>query len=193
MHENEELQALAHELRCALHQYPNFPTEGILFEDFLPLFRSPQLFNKLIVAFKLYIEENFDQTIDYIVGLESRGFLFGPTLALALDAGFVPIRKAGKLPGEVYKVGYTKEYGEDFFEIQQESLPKDATVLIVDDILATGGSAHAAGELVRKCEGNILGFCFVMELDFLKGRDRLQAPAFTLLQGQPESLKEASQ
>lgn len=192
MHANEELQALSDELRSALHQYPNFPTEGVLFEDFLPLFRSPQLFNKLIVAFKIYIEENFNQTIDYIVGLESRGFLFGPTLALALDAGFIPIRKAGKLPGDVYKVGYTKEYGEDFFEIQKESIPEGANVLIVDDILATGGSAHAAGELVQKCNGNILGFCFVMELDFLNGRDKLQAPTFTLLQGQPESLKESN-
>lgn len=118
--------------------------------------------------------------------------MFGPTLALALDAGFIPIRKAGKLPGDVYKVGYTKEYGEDFFEIQQEAIPEGANVLIVDDILATGGSAHAGGELVQKCKGNILGFCFVMELDFLNGRDRLQAPTFTLLQGQPESLKESS-
>lgn len=192
MHANKELQTLANELRSALHQYPNFPTEGVLFEDFLPLFSSPQLFNKLIVAFKLYIEENFSQTIDYIVGLESRGFLFGPTLALALDAGFVPIRKAGKLPGDVYKVGYTKEYGDDFFEIQQEAIPAGATVLIVDDILATGGSGHAAGELVKKCGGDILGFCFVMELDFLNGRNQLQAPTFTLLQGQPESLKETS-
>ena len=191
MHDNEELQSLADELRSALHQYPNFPTEGVLFEDFLPLFSSPQLFNKLIVAFKLYIEQNVHQTIDYIVGLESRGFLFGPTLALALDAGFVPVRKAGKLPGEVYKVGYTKEYGEDFFEVQKEAIPEGATVLIVDDILATGGSAHAAGDLLQQCKGNILGFLFVMELDFLNGRDKLQAPTFTLLQGQPESLKES--
>lgn len=188
-----ELNEMAMELRGALHQYPNFPTEGILFEDFLPLFRSPQMFNKLILAFKKYIEQSFEAgSIDYIVGLESRGFLFGPTLALALNAGFVPIRKAGKLPGQLYKVGYTKEYGEDFFEIQQESFPTGANVLIVDDILATGGSAAAAGQLVTMCKANIMGFCFVMELDFLNGRDKLPAPVFTLLKGQPESLKEGS-
>ncbi|GMM30728.1 adenine phosphoribosyltransferase [Martiniozyma asiatica (nom. inval.)] len=192
MSNNLELQSLAAELRGALHQYPNFPTEGILFEDFLPLFRSPQLFNKLVIAFKMYIEQNISETIDYIVGLESRGFLFGPTLALALNAGFIPIRKAGKLPGDLYKVGYTKEYGEDFFEIQKESIPEGANVLIVDDILATGGSAGAAGKLIQLCKGNILGFCFVMELDFLKGRDTLPASTFTLLKGQPESLKEGS-
>lgn len=192
-HTNAELNEMAMELRSALHQYPNFPTEGILFEDFLPLFRSPQMFNKLILAFKMYIEQSFgSESIDYVVGLESRGFLFGPTLALALNAGFVPIRKAGKLPGQVYKVGYTKEYGEDFFEIQQESFPEGANVLIVDDILATGGSASAAGKLVSMCKANILGFLFVMELDFLNGRDKLPAPTFTLLQGQPESLKEGT-
>lgn len=193
-HQNDDLNEMAMELRGALHQYPNFPSEGILFEDFLPLFQSPQMFNKLILAFKTYIEESFEAgSIDYIVGLESRGFLFGPTLALALNAGFVPIRKAGKLPGQLYKVGYTKEYGEDFFEIQQDSFPEGANVLIVDDILATGGSASAAGQLVTMCKANILGFCFVMELDFLNGRSKLPAPTFTLLQGQPESLKEGTQ
>lgn len=190
-HQDVELNEMALELRGALHQYPNFPTEGVLFEDFLPLFRSPQMFNKLILAFKKYIEMEYAGTsIDYIVGLESRGFLFGPTLALALNAGFVPIRKAGKLPGQVFKVGYTKEYGEDFFEIQQEAFPTGANVLIVDDILATGGSAEAAGKLVSMCNANILGFCFVMELDFLNGREKLPAPTLTLLKGQPDALKE---
>ncbi|KAG7756035.1 hypothetical protein KL947_004084 [Ogataea haglerorum] len=158
--------------------------------DFLPIFRSPALFNKLIKAFKMHLEARFpDQTIEYIVGLESRGFLFGPTLALALDAGFVPIRKKGKLPGELYRAAYTKEYGEDFFEIQVESIPEGSNVVIVDDILATGGSARGAGQLVQMCKANILEFCFVMELDFLKGRDKLQADTFTLLSGQTESLK----
>ncbi|KAG7711970.1 hypothetical protein KL930_004050 [Ogataea haglerorum] len=185
-----ELAEIAAELKSALHQYPNFPSEGILFEDFLPIFRSPALFNKLIKAFKMHLEARFpDQTIEYIVGLESRGFLFGPTLALALDAGFVPIRKKGKLPGELYRAAYTKEYGEDFFEIQVESIPEGSNVVIVDDILATGGSARGAGQLVQMCKANILEFCFVMELDFLKGRDKLQADTFTLLSGQTESLK----
>lgn len=185
-----QIRELAIELKSALHQYPNFPSEGILFEDFLPLFRSPDLFNKLVQAFKLHIESKFpNESIDYIVGLESRGFLFGPTLALALDAGFVPIRKEGKLPGKKYQVSYTKEYGEDIFEIQAEAIPEGSNVIIVDDILATGGSASGAGQLVQKCGGNILEFDFVMELDFLKGREKLPSPTFTLLSGQYESLK----
>lgn len=98
------IASYAQELKLALHQYPNFPSEGILFEDFLPIFRNPGLFQKLIDAFKLHLEEAFPEVkIDYIVGLESRGFLFGPTLALALGVGFVPVRKAGKLPGECFK------------------------------------------------------------------------------------------
>ncbi|AMD21628.1 HFL228Wp [Eremothecium sinecaudum] len=177
------------ELKAALHQYPNFPKQGILFEDFLPIFRSPDLFQKLIAAFKLHFSTAFPNTkIDYIVGLEARGFLFGPCLALAIGAGFVPVRKAGKMPGKVAQAKYSKEYGEDVFEIQVESIPEGATVVIVDDIIATGGSAYAAGDLVLQLKAKILEFAFVMELDFLKGRDKLQAPTFTLLNGQEKSL-----
>ncbi|GMG43939.1 unnamed protein product [Ambrosiozyma monospora] len=186
---NQEIQSLAKELKAALKQYPNFPSEGVLFEDFLPIFREPALFKKLIKAFQLHLAEKFPNTkVDYIVGLESRGFLFGPTLALEIGAGFVPIRKKGKLPGETYEVGYTKEYGTDYFEIQKDALPAGANVVVIDDILATGGSAYGAGELVLKSQAKILEFDFVMELDFLKGREKLQAEAFTLLSGQEEKL-----
>ncbi|AAS53005.1 AER325Wp [Eremothecium gossypii ATCC 10895] len=179
----------AKELKAALAQYPNFPKEGVLFEDFLPIFRSPQLFQKLIDAFKMHLAEAFPETkIDYLVGLESRGFLFGPSLALAIGAGFVPVRKAGKLPGQVVKTTYVKEYEEDVFEMQVDSIPVGATVVVVDDILATGGSAGAAGDLIKQLGATILEFIFVMELDFLKGREKLQAPVFTLLQGQEEAL-----
>lgn len=184
------IESYAIELKSALHQYPNFPTPGILFEDFLPIFRSPQLFQKLIDAFKMHLEQKFPDTkIDYIVGLESRGFLFAPTLALAMGCGFIPIRKQGKLPGECIKALYVKEYGEDTFELQAEAIPEGANVIIADDIIATGGSAFAAGELVTKVNAKILEFIFVMELEFLKGRDKLQAPTFTLLNGQQEGLK----
>ncbi|CDO92074.1 unnamed protein product [Kluyveromyces dobzhanskii CBS 2104] len=177
------------ELRGALHQYPNFPQEGILFEDFLPIFREPHLFKKLIESFKIHLQETFtDKKIDYIIGLEARGFLFGPALALALDVGFVPVRKQGKLAGELVRASYVKEYGEDVFEIQAEAIPEGANVVIVDDIIATGGSAKAAGELILQLNANILEFCFVMELDFLKGASKLQAPSFTLLNGQEEAL-----
>jgi len=186
---SKKINEISQELKTALHQYPNFPKEGILFVDFLPIFRVPDLFNKLVLAFKLYIDEKFKgETIDYVVGLESRGFLFGPTLALAINAGFVPVRKRGKLPGQTYKAKYSKEYGDDYFEIQKEAIPEGSTVLVVDDILATGGSAEAAGKLVLDCGATLLGFLFVMELDFLKGRNRLQANSFTLLCGQPKSL-----
>lgn len=184
------IESNAAELKKALNQYPNFPQEGILFEDFLPIFTKPELFQKLIDCFKMHLEEKFaGKKIDFIVGLESRGFLFGPTLALALDAGFVPIRKAGKLPGECVKAIYEKEYGQDEFEMQKNAIPKNANVVVVDDIIATGGSAKAAGELIQKVGANILEFEFVMELDFLHGRDKLQAPTFTLLRDQTEALK----
>lgn len=185
------IEAYAQELKAALHQYPNFPQKGILFEDFLPIFRSPALFQKLIDAFKLHLEEKFPNgQIDYIVGLESRGFLFGPSLALALNVGFVPVRKANKLPGELVRSVYEKEYGSDVFEMQKESIPANSNVVIVDDIIATGGSAVAAGDLVKQVGANVLEYSFVMELDFLKGREKLSAPIFTLLNAQQESLKD---
>ncbi|SCV01397.1 LAMI_0G11232g1_1 [Lachancea mirantina] len=183
------IDAIAHELKSALHQYPNFPSKGILFEDFLPIFRSPDLFRKLVEAFKMHLQKQFPDTkIDYIVALESRGFLFGPAVALEIGAGFVPVRKQGKLPGECLQAKYVKEYGEDVFEIQIESIPEGSNVVVMDDIIATGGSALAAGELVQRLNANLLEFAFVMELDFLKGRERLQAPTFTLLNGQEQAL-----
>jgi adenine phosphoribosyltransferase len=186
-----EIHAIAEELKGALHQYPNFPTEGILFEDFLPIFRSPQLFQKLVRAFQLHLEQTFPDTkIDFIVGLESRGFLFGPAVALAIGAGFIPVRKQGKLPGKVVSASYEKEYGTDVFEIQVEAIPEGSTVVVMDDIIATGGSAKAAEELINKCGARLVEFNFVMELDFLKGTEKLNAPSFTLLSGQKEKLRE---
>jgi len=125
--------------------------------------------------------------IDVIVGLDARGFLFGPSLALKLGCAFVPVRKAGKLPGNCVKVSYQKEYGEDFFEMQREAVKPGQKVLIVDDIIATGGSAAAAGELVRMCQGEVVEYVFILELEFLKGREKLGGvPVYTLLQGQEE-------
>lgn len=180
-----EIAVLAKDLKANLKQFPNFPQEGILFEDFLPIFAQPEKFRNLVKAFELHLG---DTKVDYIVGLESRGFLFGPTLALALNAGFVPIRKPGKLPGPTLSAEFQKEYGKDVFEMQQDVIPKGAKVIIVDDILATGGSASAAGDLVTRAGGEVVEYLFVMELDFLKGRDKLNAPVFTLLSGQTEKL-----
>lgn len=183
---SEEITAIAQELKHSLRQIPDFPQKGILFEDFLPIFAKPELFRKLVHAFKLHLG---DTKVDYVVGLESRGFLFGPTLALELGAGFVPVRKPGKLPGATLSAEFQKEYGSDVFEIQKDSIPKGAKVIIVDDILATGGSAGAAESLVRQSDAELIEFLFVMELDFLKGRGKLGAPVFTLLRGQEELSK----
>lgn len=176
-----EIASIASELQKSLRQFPDFPQKGILFEDFLPIFAEPELFRKLVRAFKLHIG---DSKVDYVVGLESRGFLFGPTLALELGAGFIPVRKPGKLPGATLSAEFQKEYGSDKFEIQEGVIPKGSKVIVVDDILATGGSASAAGDLVSQCGADLVHFLFVMELDFLRGREKLSAPVFTLLSGQ---------
>ncbi|KAI9659110.1 MAG: adenine phosphoribosyltransferase [Bathelium mastoideum] len=120
-------------------------------------------------------------SVDVIVGLEARGFLFGPSLALRLGAGFVPVRKQGKLPGPTKTASYQKEYGEDFFQLQADAIKPGQKVLVVDDIIATGGSAAAAGSLVRQLGGTLLGYIFILELDFLNGRAQLDAPVHTLL------------
>lgn len=180
-----EILTISLELKSALRQIPDFPQEGILFEDFLPIFADPLLFGKLVKAFELHLK---DTKVDFIVGLESRGFLFGPALALALGAGFVPVRKPGKLPGATYSATFLKEYGEDAFEMQRGILPKGARVVIVDDILATGGSAGAAAKLVEEAECQVIEFLFVMELEFLNGKSKLNSPSFTLLSGQAEKL-----
>ncbi|KAH0262361.1 adenine phosphoribosyltransferase, partial [Aureobasidium melanogenum] len=177
-------------LRNALRQYPDFPSKGILFEDIMPIFSSPKLHADLVKALELEVRAKFDKTPDVIVGLESRGFLFGPSLALRLDAGFVPVRKQGKLPGKLETEGYEKEYGTDFFQIQSDAIAKGQTVLVVDDIMATGGSAMAAGNLVKKIGGDIMGYLFLMELEFLHGRDKLNAPVVTLLSGQDAESRE---
>ncbi|EEP77251.1 adenine phosphoribosyltransferase 1 [Uncinocarpus reesii 1704] len=122
---------------------------------------------------------------DVIVGLDARGFLFGPSLALRLGASFVPVRKQGKLPGPVETQAYEKEYGTDYFQIQADAIKPGQKVIVVDDIIATGGSASAAGSLVQKLGGDLLGFVFMLELDFLKGREKLPAPVYTLLSSQP--------
>lgn len=123
------------------------------------------------------------------MGLEARGFLFGPSLALKLGAGFVPVRKAGKLPGECVRVAYEKEYGTDWFEMQVGAIKPGQRVLVVDDIIATGGSAKAAGELVELSGGVLVEYVFILELEFLKGREALRAPVYTLLKGQEEGLE----
>ncbi|KAL8903154.1 MAG: hypothetical protein Q9171_007496 [Xanthocarpia ochracea] len=183
---SSELTDLKKRLHRSLRQYPDFPSPGIMFEDILPLFADALLHRSLLRALELQVTESFgqDQIPDVIVGLDARGFLFGPSLALKLGAGFVPVRKQGKLPGPTETAGFKKEYGEDFFQIQSDAVKPGQRVLVVDDIIATGGSAAAAGSLVKKLGGTLLGYIFILELDFLKGRDKLDAPVHTLLSSQ---------
>ncbi|KAJ5225102.1 Adenine phosphoribosyltransferase [Penicillium chermesinum] len=180
-----ELASLKVKLRAALRQFPDFPSPGILFEDILPIFADASLHEALIRSLELHILANYgDQKPDVIVGLEARGFLIGPSLALRLGASFVPVRKQGKLPGPCITQAYEKEYGQDFFQMQSDSIKPGQKVIVVDDIIATGGSAWAGGEMVKKLGGDLVGFIFLLELEFLHGRDKLPAPVYTLLSGQ---------
>ncbi|KAI9895005.1 MAG: adenine phosphoribosyltransferase [Vezdaea aestivalis] len=179
-----ELSSYALELSRSLQHYPDFPVPGILFADIFPLFANPTTHADLLKALTLQVNI-LDPKPDVIVGLDARGFLFGPALALAFNASFVPVRKKGKLPGKTVTVGYDKEYGSDLFEIQEKSIKPGQKVLIADDVIATGGTAAAAGELVRKVGGTLLGYLFILELVALNGRDKLDASVFTLLSGRP--------
>lgn len=170
-------------LRSKLRQFPDFPEQGILFEDILPIFQDPKAFETLVTSLERHIRSTHG-AVDVIVGLDARGFLFGPTLALRLGAAFVPVRKVGKLPGKCVTAEYVKEYGKDVFAMQEGAITAGQKVVIVDDIIATGGSAGAAGKLVKQLGGQTAGYVFMLELDFLKGRDQLDAPVFTLLKSQ---------
>ena len=182
-----EQSRLTIRLKQALRQFQDFPTKGVLFEDILPIFADPTLHEALIRALEIHIQQAYGpkNKPDIIVGLDARGFLFGPSLALRLNAGFVPVRKKGKLPGPTETVSFQKEYGTDHFQMQADAVRPGQKVLVLDDIIATGGSAAAAGSLVEKLGATLLGYIFLLELDFLHGRDKLNAPVYTLLSSQP--------
>ena len=185
----DELQTLTTSLKGSLRLFKDFPKPGIQFVDVLPIFASPVQHAGLIRALEIHLTAAFPPTltppyagIDVVVGLEARGFLSAPALALRLGAAFVPVRKPGKLPGECFRVGYMKEYGEDFFEIQKDcAIHEGSRVVVVDDVIATGGSAAAAGQLVALCGGTVVEFCFLLEAACLDGRSKLHSPAFALL------------
>ena len=187
-----ELASLKSTLKSSLRQFKDFPEPGILFEDILPIFANPTLHESLLRGLQLAVEKQFGAAgkPDVVVGLDARGFLFGPSLALRMGASFVPVRKKGKLPGPCETAEYQKEYGSDFFQMQADAVKSGQKVLVVDDIIATGGSASAAGSLVKKLGGTVIGYLFILELDFLKGRDKLDAPVHTLLASQEEKLEQ---
>ncbi len=152
-------------LKQTFTQYPDWPTPGVLFEDMFPLLSDSKMFQSLINALSQIYEHD---RLDHIVGLESRGFLLGASLAFKLQTGFVPIRKVGKLPGKKYTVSYSKEYGIDACEISQNAIKPRARVLIIDDLIATGGSLRAACDLVEKCDGVIVDCCVLRSVIPLK-------------------------
>lgn len=157
-------------VRSLIREVPNFPQPGVLFRDITPLLAEPRGFHIVLDA----IAERFvGEHIDAIVGIESRGFIFGGALAARLNASFVPVRKPGKLPYRTDKVSYSLEYGESQLEMHRDSLREGAHVLIVDDLLATGGTAAAAAELVDRQGAHVSAFAFVIELESLGGRERL--------------------
>jgi adenine phosphoribosyltransferase len=157
-------------LKKLIREVPDFPKKGILFYDITTLLKDKVGFATLIDALS---DHYLDRDIDVIVGIEARGFIFGPALAYRLGAGFVPVRKPKKLPAETAKVTYDLEYGTDTLEIHKDAIQPGQRVVIVDDLLATGGTAKATADLVKSIGGHIGGLAFVVELDFLKGRNRL--------------------
>lgn len=159
----------------------------MLFCDVLPVLRDPITFELLITHFMSHIftstlprlaHSQADARINYVVGLDARGFLLAPIIAQRLGAGFVPVRKRGKLPGTCAQATFQKEYGEDVFEMQKDAIPAGSNVLIVDDLIATGGSASAAGELVRQLGAKTVEYLFIVSIPFLKGAEKLDAPEY---------------
>ncbi|MCR9245016.1 MAG: adenine phosphoribosyltransferase [bacterium] len=153
-----------------LRDVPDYPKPGILFKDITPLLASPEA---LAAAVDQMAALDFGE-IDVVAGIESRGFLFGAPLAIKMDRGFVPIRKPGKLPWKTNRIEYVLEYGTDAVEIHQDAVKPGQRVLLVDDLLATGGTMDAACQLVESCGAIVAGCAFVISLDFLDGRKKLE-------------------
>lgn len=166
-------------LKALIREVPDFPKKGILFYDITTLLKDKVGFATLIDALS---EHYLNSQIDSVLAIEARGFIFGPALAYRLNAGFVPIRKPGKLPAETVKWSYELEYGLDTLEIHKDAIRPGQRVIIVDDLLATGGTANACVQLAKSLGANIAGLGFVVELDFLNGRKKFEGTeVFSLL------------
>ncbi|MFH1519550.1 MAG: adenine phosphoribosyltransferase [Candidatus Omnitrophota bacterium] len=162
-----------------IRDIPDFPKKGILFKDITTLLKSK-------VAFKAAVDQLAellkDKPVDYIVAAESRGFIFGAALAYRLNCGFIPVRKPGKLPAKTYRHTYSLEYGEDSLEIHCDAFPAGSKILVLDDLLATGGTALASAKLVEELKGEVIAIIFLIELTFLKGRNKLKKyPVLSLI------------
>jgi adenine phosphoribosyltransferase len=156
--------------RRLIRDVPDFPKAGILFKDITPVVQDARAFRQVIDCMKEYAQ---DKATDGVIGIESRGFIFGAPLALELGCAFIPVRKLGKLPGETLREEYALEYGSNTVEMQKGAVAPGNRVLLVDDLLATGGTAAAAGRIVERLGGEVVGCVFLVELTFLHGREAL--------------------
>lgn len=171
--------ALRNDIKDAIRNVPDFPKPGIQFKDITPVLADPRLFAGCI---DLLIDGLKPGDVDFVVGIDARGFIFAAAAALKLKAGFVPVRKKGKLPYQTHEESYDLEYGSNTVAIHVDAVHKDSKVLLVDDLLATGGTAAAAVQLLRRLGAKIVGVSFVIELAFLKGRSKLpNAPVRALI------------
>jgi adenine phosphoribosyltransferase len=165
-------------LKAVIREIPDWPKKGILFYDVTTLLKDGAHFRAAIDAM---IAPYRDQKIDIVAGVEARGFIFAPTVAYALGAGFVPVRKPGKLPAATYRASYELEYGTDSLEIHQDAVQPGQRVLIVDDLIATGGTARAVAQMIEKMGASVAGLSFLVELEFLHGREKLSGYDVTSL------------
>ncbi len=161
---------LTEELKAAIREIPDWPKAGILFYDVTTLLKKGNCFQQTIDALLAPFK---DSSVDLVLGMEARGFIFAPTVAYALNAGFVPVRKPGKLPAATFHEKYELEYGTDRLEVHQDAIEPGQRVLIVDDLIATGGTAAATAALAEKMEAEVVGISFAVELTALKGREKL--------------------
>lgn len=159
-------------LRAAVRDVPDFPKPGIIFKDITPILADPMLFNQ---AVGLMAETLQDQKINKIVGIEARGFIFGAALSHHLGVGFIPLRKKGKLPWKTHEQAYQLEYGEAVIELHQDAVIEGENVILVDDLLATGGTLAAAIKLLDRLQAKLVGIAVLVELEFLQGRDKLNS------------------
>ena len=159
-------------LKKYISEIKDFPKEGIVFKDINPIYKDPKIWNELMLPLQKLLSVTKP---DYIAGIESRGFITASALAFKNEIGFIPIRKPNKLPGKIIGINYKLEYGEDRLEIQEDVFNSNSKIIVIDDVLATGGTASAAGKLITKAGGNLIGFGFLVELLNLGGRKKLDS------------------
>lgn len=159
-------------ISSTVRDIPDFPVKGVVFKDITPVLQDIALFNDIIIE----LAEKFkDKKIDKIAGIESRGFIFGMPLSVKMNIPFIPIRKKGKLPSKTVSMSYDLEYGQATIEIHEDAINKDENILLIDDLLATGGTTDAAIKLINKLNGNVIAAAFVLELAFLNGRAKISS------------------